>query len=538
MMADVFLRIVNMSISASWIVLVVVIIKRLLKDSPKWIHCALWGIVGVRLVIPFSIESIFSLLPSAKTISKQASIELAHFQSGIGFVDIPINNYLKERYMTGITTIKPMTSFTSISSIVSIIWLVGILALIIYSILSYVRLKNKIRTAVVLKDNIYQCETVETPFVLGIMKPRIYLPFAINEQDMEHVISHEMAHVTRKDHWWKALGFYVLTVHWFNPVIWLGYELFCRDIELACDEKVVKDLNQEQRVDYSQALLTCSLKRHTMAACPIAFGEMNVKNRIKSVLSYKKPTVLLMRIGVIICAVIAICFLTNPIGSKYKTIPNTFDIYEGEEYELIVGNLFDSNDIYTLYNHSSYEIGTGVSYILQVKSRGQWRSVYEESGIFSVLYLQDIPKNGNRTWRTGFEYTYGNLPAGKYRIVKEVDTNRGTIYVAGEFKVPRFETSNAKKNPVSESEAIEIVRQYYVLFEGAKSGITNYDSPKVEIVKFEDNSQIAFWGKAKNIAGKELYRITFNTEQDGLLGPDVWYVVKSTGKMVGSGYKY
>ena len=536
MMADIFLKILNMSIAASWIVLVVVILRRLLKDSPKWIHCALWGIVGVRLVMPFSFESVFSLLPSAKTLSKQSSTAIAHFQTGIDFVDTPVNNYIKERYMAGITITKPMTSFTSITTIVSIIWLVGIVAFILYSVVSYVALKNKIRTAVILKDDIYQCETVETPFVLGIMKPRIYLPFEINEQDMEHVILHEKAHVTRKDHWWKALGFYALTVHWFNPVIWLGYVLFCRDIELACDEKVVKDLDKEQRADYSQALLACSSKRHTIAACPIAFGEMNVKNRIKSVLTYKKPTVLLMRIGVVIFAVIAICFLTNPIGSKYKTIANTFDIYEGEEYELIVGNLFDSRDIYTLYNHSSNEIETGVSYILQIRSRGQWRSVYE-NGIFSVQYLQDIPKNENRTWRTGFEYTYGNLPAGKYRIVKEVNTNRGTIYVAEEFKVPRFETSNAKKNPVSESEAIEIVKQYYELFAEEKKGITNYDSPKVEIVKFEDNLQISFWGKAKNIIGKELYQITFNTEQDGLLGPDVWYVEKSTGKMVGRGFK-
>lgn len=535
MMVDIFLTILNMSIAASWIVLVVVVLRRLLKDSPKWIRCALWGIVGVRLVIPFSFESIFSLLPSAKTLSKQASTAIAHFQSGIDFVDNPVNNYIKERYMTGITITNPMKSFTSISTIVSIIWIIGILALVMYSVVSYVRLKHKIRTAVILKDNIYQCETVETPFVLGLMKPRIYLPFEIKEQDMAHVILHEEAHVIRKDHWWKALGFYALTVHWFNPIIWLGYVLFCHDIELACDEKVVKDLNQEQRADYSQALLACSLKRHTIAACPIAFGEMNVKNRIKSVLTYKKPTVLLMRIGVIVCIVIAICFLTNPMGSKYKTIANTFDIYEGEEYELIVGNLFDSRDIYTLYNHSSNEIETGVSYILQIKIRGQWRSVYED-GIFSALYSQDIPKNGNRTWLTGFEYTYGDLPAGKYRIVKEVDTNKGKIYVAEEFKIPRFEISNGKKKQVSESEAIEIVKKYYELFEGEKKGILNYDNPEVEIVKFEDNLQVSFWGKTKNIAGKELYKITFHTGQDGLLGPEVWYVQKDTGEMIGRGY--
>ena len=533
MMADVFLKILNMSITASWIVLVVMILRRLLKDSPKWIHCVLWGIVGVRLTLPFSFESVFSLLPSAKTLSKHESPGIAHFQTGIDFVDTSVNNYIKERYMTGITITKPMTSFTSITTIVSIIWLVGILALILYSIFSYVRLKNKIRTAVLLKDNIYQCETVETPFVLGIKEPRIYLPFAINEQDMEHVISHEKAHVTRKDHWWKALGFYALTVHWFNPVIWLGYVLFCRDIELACDEKVVKDLNQEQRADYSQALLACSLKRHTIAACPIAFGEMNVKNRIKSVLSYKKPTVLLMRIGVVVCAVIAICFLTNPIGSKYKTAANTFDIYEGEEFEIVLGSIFDNRDIYTLYNHSSVNAEVGDSY-LQVKSRGQWRTVYGNN-VFSVLLLQEVPKNGSESWGTSFEYIYGDLPAGRYRIVREVNSSHGTYYVAEEFKVRMFETSKVKKKTVSEQEAIEIVKQYYEFFEEEKKVITNYDSPKVEIVTFEDNFNIGFWGGVTDIIGKELYQVTFNTEQDGLLGSKIWYVEKNTGKVIGRG---
>ena len=167
------------------------------------------------------------------------------------------------------------------------VWLVGVIALLIYTIVSYLRLKKKIGTAVLLRDNIYQSEAAVSPFVLGIIKPEIYIPFNVNERDTEHVISHEIAHIKRKDHIMKPLGFLILTFHWFNPLVWLGYILFCRDIELACDEKVVKGLSKEQRADYSEALLNCSVNRRLISACPVAFGELNVKNRVKSVLNYK-----------------------------------------------------------------------------------------------------------------------------------------------------------------------------------------------------------------------------------------------------------
>jgi len=192
--------------------------------------------------------------------------------------------------------------------------LLKILIMLIYTVISYWRVKRKIGTAVLLRDNIYQSETVISPFVLGIIKPKIYLPFSMNEQDVTHVIAHEQAHIRRKDHWWKPIGFLLLSLHWFNPLMWLGYVLLCRDIELACDEKVIKELDTEQKADYSQALLVCSVNRRMIAACPLAFGEIGVKNRVKSILNYKKPAFWICVVAVVVCIVTAVCFLTNPLN--------------------------------------------------------------------------------------------------------------------------------------------------------------------------------------------------------------------------------
>lgn len=334
-MADIFLKVVNMSISACWIVLAIVLLRIILKKAPKWINCLLWGIAGLRLVMPFSLESIFSLIPSAEFIPQ----ELVHSHSSVDVKGTEILNYVGNNPVSvelGISdgslvfneitapdcpSINPLLISTYIASIV---WIVGIIALLVYTLVNFLRLKQKIGTAVLFCDNIYQGEAVVSPFVLGIIKPKIYLPFNMGEQEMEYVIAHEQAHLRRKDHLWKPLGFLILTLHWFNPMVWLGYILLCRDIELACDEKVVKELNNEQRADYSQALLSCSVNRRMVAACPVAFGEVGVKNRVKSVLNYKKPAFWVIAVAIVLCIVLAFGFLTNPkntsvFNSKYET---------------------------------------------------------------------------------------------------------------------------------------------------------------------------------------------------------------------------
>ena len=329
-MNELFLKIVNMSISASWLVLVVLILRFVLKKAPKWVNILLWGIVAIRLICPFSFESALSLIPSAETFpEKVISGPSFDVQTGITPVDNRINDYLGDRYFEGVTV--PANNGNNIMTILTIVWTIGILLLVAYTVISYWRLRRKVDTAVRYKDNIFQSENVKSPFVLGIIKPRIYLPFNMNGQDLEHVVAHEQAHIHRKDHWWKPFGFLLMTIHWFNPLVWLAYVLLCRDIELACDERVIKELGNEQRADYTQALVACSVNRRMIAACPLAFGEVGVKDRVKSVMNYKKPAFWGVVLAVIVCVFVAVCFLTNPVTKNNGTdgtVTEWFDYLE------------------------------------------------------------------------------------------------------------------------------------------------------------------------------------------------------------------
>ena len=315
-MNELFLKIINMSISASWLVLAVLLLRFVLKKAPKWVNVLLWGIVAVRLAFPFSIESALSLIPSAETIPPNIGMNTTPtINSGINAINNAVNPIISQSNtpMAG-ASVNPLQITIGIFEY---IWIFGMIALALYTAVSYWRLHRKVDTAVRYKDNIFQSENVKSPFVLGIIKPRIYLPFNMNGQDLEHVVAHEQAHIHRKDHWWKPLGFLLLTIHWFNPLMWLAYVLLCRDIELACDEKVIKELGNEQRADYMQALVACSVNRRMIAACPLAFGEVGVKERVKSVMNYKKPAFWVIIIAVIICVGVAACFLTNPKQDRY-----------------------------------------------------------------------------------------------------------------------------------------------------------------------------------------------------------------------------
>ena len=311
-MNELFLKILNLSVSASWLILAVLAFRILLKKAPKWVNVLLWGIVAVRLICPFSIESAFSLVPSAEVISPTVLLETPEIHTGIPAVDAAIDPWIQGAAVT----VAPEKSISTVKLLIRIlagIWAVGAALLLAYTGVSYWRLRRRVDTAVLWKDSVYQSENVDAPFVLGVFRPRIYLPFGMEEQKLFHVVSHEKAHIQRKDHWWKPLGFLLLTVHWMNPLMWVAYVLLCRDIELACDEKVIKKLGSQQRADYTQALVACSINRRRIAACPLAFGEVGVKERVRSVMNYKKPAFWIILLAVIGCAVIAVCFLTNPV---------------------------------------------------------------------------------------------------------------------------------------------------------------------------------------------------------------------------------
>lgn len=338
-MSELFLKIINMSISASWIVLAVLLLRILLKKCPKWLTVMLWGIVAVRLVCPFSVESVLSLIPNTETVSPEIMMDTTPgVNMGIAIINNAVNPIISGSFAPSPgASCNPLQIWIPLFSIA---WVIGIAILLDYTAISYWRVSRKVRTAVLLRDNIYQSEVVMSPFVLGVINPKIYLNFNMEEQDIEHVVAHEQAHIRRKDHWWKPLGFLLLTIHWFNPVMWIGYVMLCRDIELACDEKVIKELNNEQRADYSQALLTCSVNRRMISACPLAFGEVGVKDRVKSVLNYKKPSFWIIVVSIVICVAFAVCFLTNP-KSYPETQVNVISSAEIEQLKTRYSMYFD-----------------------------------------------------------------------------------------------------------------------------------------------------------------------------------------------------
>ena len=311
-MAAVFLKLLNLSISASWLVLAVLVLRLVSKRSPKWMNVLLWGIVALRLVLPFSVESALSLIPSAETVSP-AVVQFdpaPTITSGVSIIDNAVNPSLSEHFAAVPTmSVNPLYVWTEIAGWV---WLIGLGAMLLYALVSYLRLRRRVRVSLPIQDHIYLCDAISSPFILGVVKPHIYLPSGLDEVQRQNVLSHEQAHLARRDHWWKPLGFALLAVYWFNPVLWLAYALLCRDIELACDERVIRTMDESAVKTYSTVLLACSMPRKAVITCPLAFGEVGVKERVKNALHYKKPAFWVVAASVAVCVVVAVCFLTNP----------------------------------------------------------------------------------------------------------------------------------------------------------------------------------------------------------------------------------
>lgn len=311
-MAAVFLKLLNLSISASWLVLAVLVLRLVSKRSPKWINVLLWGIVALRLVLPFSIESALSLIPSAETVSP-AAVQFdpaPTITSGVKIIDNAVNPSLSEHFAAVPTaSVNPLYVWTEIAGWV---WLIGLGAMLLYALVSYLRLRRRVRVSLPVQDHIYLCDAISSPFILGVVKPHIYLPSGLDEVQRQNVLAHEQAHLARRDHWWKPLGFALLAVYWFNPALWLAYTLLCRDIELACDERVIRTMDESAVKTYSTVLLACSMPRKAVITCPLAFGEVGVKERVRNALRYKKPAFWVVAASVAVCVVVAVCFLTNP----------------------------------------------------------------------------------------------------------------------------------------------------------------------------------------------------------------------------------
>lgn len=359
-MNHVFIQILNNSLIASLLIFAVMIVRLMIKRAPKWFSCVLWGLVAIKLVLPFSIESVFSLVPSSQPIPSDIEYSAApHIDSGVEVINQVVNPVIEKNFTPQeVVSVNPLQIVIMVCSVV---WIAGTIALLMYSFLSYLLLKKKVAASRKINGNVYVCDEVVTPFILGVLRPRIYLPTGISDETMECILEHEKAHLKRLDYVWKPLGFVILAVYWFNPLCWVAYVLHCKDIELACDEKVTRDKNKEWKAAYCQALLDCNTQRRIIAACPVAFGEVSVKDRVKSVLNYKKPAFWIVAAAIVVSVIVVVCFMTNPKSLSDKnedheiTTENSTSIKDVKEVEYTAASM-DANTMPDMDDEENVQI--------------------------------------------------------------------------------------------------------------------------------------------------------------------------------------
>lgn len=396
-----------MSITASWLVLAIVILQLVFKKAPKAMWCLLWGMVALRLICPWSFESVLSLIPRTEALSVEI---IQSHTSAIDTVLPSLNPAMNPAVQEGLELEAGVNSVQTALGALSGIWLMGAAFMVLYTLVSYFQIRSRVKEAVPLSGNILTCDHIQTPFILGSLRPRIYLPSDLPETDFPYVLAHEQAHLRRKDHWWKPLGFLLLALYWFNPVLWVAYILLCRDIEMACDEKVLRILGIGQKKAYSAALINCSVSRKTIAACPLAFGEVSVKERVKTVLNYKKPTLWVILIAVVLCAVLALCFLSNPKEEPMEQPESTTEPADADGLQCNIEILGPNCILATLMSETeaSYKITT---FTLEQWKDEQWTEFESDSGLTSE-------KVENATDAKGL-FWMDALPIGHYRVTVE-----------------------------------------------------------------------------------------------------------------------
>lgn len=419
-MEKMFLDFVNVSVSSCWLILAVLIFRLLLKKSPKNISCILWAVVGLRLLIPFNLENPISLVPSAEVFPEEFLYAAKpEINSGFEFIDNALNPIIAEALAPAPGASANPTQLNAI--IFPVIWLAVIALIFIYMLISFLRVKYKVREAAFLFDEIWCCDNISTPFVLGLIRPRIYVPSTMTAEYGVYVIGHEKAHIKRLDHIWKPLGFFVLAVHWFNPVVWLAYVIFCRDIEFACDEKVIKMIGTDKKKEYSTALLNLSSPKHIISVCPLAFGENGVKARIKGVLNYKKPAFWVILVAVVLAVASVVAFFAGPALEA----PIDKSQYSEEFIECIEERIKDEYNI----KKSNNTLGN---------SLGDWHSDFTWEIIYAERY-------GTRTviyaWVNVEDYVLVHTSYDERGYAVETVDNSPTIIVVDEI----FETYKVKK---------------------------------------------------------------------------------------------
>ena len=438
-MSDIFIKIFNLGVSAGWFVLAILVCRPLMRRVPRWINCLLWGIVGLRLCLPFSLESIFSLVPSAEPLPEDIMMtQTPAINSGVSVLNDAINPIISTSLAPTVgASVNPMQIVIAIASW---IWVIGIALMLGYGIVSYITLRIKVRVSVKGADGVYFCDEVDSPFILGVIRPRICVPSGMSGNALDHVLAHEKAHLRRGDHLWKPIGFAFLAFYWFNPLLWVAYALLCRDIEAACDEKVIKTMPAEAKKSYSEALLACSMHRKRIMACPLAFGEVGVKQRIKSVLNYKKPAFWVIIAALVATLILSVCFLTVPQGrpSEKLTIGSEWG-YVGEVGIHFAVEKDGAIRGYLDHNEKSYDITVYTRSAGLVRGTRLWVEIFKGDLVDAEITENDLLLSGSIKARGNkliFEISEDNLglQIDKKLVFKQVyDMNmigsNGRVYI-------------------------------------------------------------------------------------------------------------
>lgn len=395
-----FLKLVNMGITASWTVLAVLAVRLLIRRAPKWIHCLLWIPVALRLLLPFTLQSTFSLVPSSETVpSEILTAATPTIQTGISSLNAMVNPIISERLAPRLgDSINPTQVMTAVAVT---IWGIGAAALLLYAAISALRLAIRVRESVALTEDVRLCDRISVPFIFGVFKPQIYLPSSLEEADRVYVLAHERAHLRRLDYLWKPIGFVLLSLYWFHPLLWVAYLLLCRDMEGACDEKVIASMGGEAKKPYAEALLRSSVSGNRISACPLAFGECNVKGRIRAVLHYKKPSFWILIAALLLCTAVGLCFLTDPYSGTEPSDSWIAEIYWEEEI-LRVTELSGNNRLYHRTPLSEVDRAVEIGdLIVSFHEEGDVYTVYaekEDSPLGDRLPTTLIVSGGEETW--------------------------------------------------------------------------------------------------------------------------------------------
>lgn len=380
-MTELFLSFVNRSITAGWLILPVLCLRWCLRNfRSKDLICILWGLVGLRLALPFSLPTPFSLVPSAQTIPTDIMYASSPaIDTGLSTLNQAVNPMLSASFSPDpAASANPLQIWLALAAL---IWVIGIALFALYALISLLRMRHRLTEAVPVGENVWVCDHIASPFLLGLIHPRIYLPSSLDPQTAASVIAHEHAHLMRRDSIWKAVGFVLLALYWFHPLVWVAYVLFCRDMELACDARATRDFSPAERKTYAEALLACSLPHAGRSFCPLAFGEIGVKSRIRALLQGKKPSHLLVVVTISIIAILAVCFLTDPVPS---------DPSESSTSALALTDEVISDAILTHYNaHSTEDLLCTESHIpLLTTYRQNDDGSLKVTAYLMVLYLE------------------------------------------------------------------------------------------------------------------------------------------------------